>query len=74
MPDIWFDAYMKVKRDFPDALLLADFWVKFGMGAESSGFGCPIEFFPNSPPAVEKIIPSVDEIDSIERIKVPKKI
>lgn len=71
MPDIWFDTYMKVKKDFPDALLLADFWVEYGMGAESSGFGCPIEFFAGSPPAVEKIIPSVDDVDLIDRIKVP---
>jgi len=36
---------MKIKKDFPDALLLADFWVKYGMGTESSGFVCSVEFY-----------------------------
>ncbi|MDR2572145.1 MAG: hypothetical protein LBD23_17860, partial [Oscillospiraceae bacterium] len=33
-PDTWFDAYVKIKRDFPDVLFLPDWWAEYGMVTE----------------------------------------
>jgi MtaA/CmuA family methyltransferase len=71
MPDQWFEAYLKIKKDFPGMIFLPDFWVEYGMATEPSGFGCKINFFENSTPTINHIIPSADDLDQVESLAAP---
>jgi MtaA/CmuA family methyltransferase len=71
MPDKWFEAYIKIKKDFPGMIFLPDFWVEYGMATEPSGFGCKINFAENSTPTINHIISSADDLDQIESLALP---
>ncbi|MCD6392648.1 MAG: uroporphyrinogen decarboxylase, partial [Planctomycetes bacterium] len=49
---IWLDAYRKALDDLPGVAFVPGSWVEFGMAAEPSGWGVPIQWMQDSPPAV----------------------
>lgn len=71
VPDKWFEANMKIRKDFPELIFIPDFWVEYGMAAEPSGFGCKINFYEANTPTVNHIIPSADDMDVVDSIPVP---
>jgi len=70
-PKLWLDAYVKIRRDFPDILFLPDWWAEYGMATEPSGFGCKIDFSDGTPPTVRHIIRDADDIEAIDELEVP---
>ncbi len=70
--DVWLDCYLQVRRDFPELILLPDFWVEFGMALEPSAFGCKVRFFPDTTPVIDHVIPSAGDLpEFLERVKQP---
>ena len=49
---VWLDAYRKALDDLPGVAFVPGSWVEFGMAAEPSGWGVPIQWKQDSPPAV----------------------
>lgn len=71
LPDKWFEANLKVKSDFPELILIPDYWLEFGMAAEPSGFGCMTSFYDYKTPSINHIVTSADDIDQLLKIKQP---
>ena len=71
IPEKWWDANLKIRRDFPEVLFVPDFWVEYGMAAEASGFGCKVKFYEHKTPEISHIIDSADDLDTIADIKAP---
>lgn len=70
-PEIWMNAYVKIKRDFPDLLFLPDWWAEYGMATEPSGFGCKIDFSDGTPPTVRHIIHDAEDTETIDGLEIP---
>ncbi|HHY81266.1 MAG TPA: uroporphyrinogen decarboxylase [Clostridiales bacterium] len=70
-PDVWLSAHEKIKADFPNIIFLPDYWVEYGMALEPSGFGCKVDFYPNTPPTIHHVIKDADDTDSIENLAIP---
>jgi uroporphyrinogen decarboxylase len=70
-PDVWIAAHERIKADFPGIIFLPDYWVEYGMALEPSGFGCKVDFYPNTPPSIHQIIEDADDTDTIEKLAVP---
>ena len=70
-PEQWFNAYVKIKTDFPGVLFLPDWWAEYGMTTESSGFGGRIDFYDDNLPGIHPLIESVDDAELIEALKLP---
>lgn len=70
-PEVWFDAYCKIKTDFPEVIYLPDWWSEYGMATESSGFGCKIDFYEDNLPAVHHILSGIDDTAAISALQVP---
>jgi len=51
-PGAWIDAYGRAHADLPGVALLPGAWVEFGMAAEPSGWGVPVRWHADAPPAV----------------------
>ncbi len=49
-PELWFQANLKVARDFPDVILFPSWWVEYGMAVEPSAVGNRIHFWNDQPP------------------------
>ncbi|MDD2428734.1 MAG: uroporphyrinogen decarboxylase family protein [Eubacteriales bacterium] len=67
----WFESYVKIHTDFPDITFIPDWWVEYGMAAETSGFGCKMDFYGNNLPLVHHIFPSADETEGLDDLRVP---
>jgi len=71
-PDVWFDSYVKIKKDFPDVLFLPDWWAEYGMATEPSGFGVKFTFYDDNLPGVHPLILDSDDAeDIIDTLKSP---
>jgi uroporphyrinogen decarboxylase len=50
-PEVWFQAHLKIHREFPDIIFLPGWWMEYGMAAEPSALGAKILFWPNNTPS-----------------------
>ena len=71
-PTVWHACYAQVKKDFPEMILIPDYWVEFGMAAESAAFGCKTNFYPNQPVCIQHLIDDADDIDQLLALPVPE--
>lgn len=70
-PEKWFECYMKIRTDFPDLMLLPDWWVEYGMATEASSFGCRVEFFDDNLPVAHHIYEDTDDLVERGAPKLP---
>ncbi|MGI6284585.1 uroporphyrinogen decarboxylase family protein [Neomoorella humiferrea] len=66
IPEKWLEANLRIIKEYPEVIFLPGFWVEYGMAAEPSGFGCKINFYPDRTPAINHIIETPEESDSLE--------
>ena len=69
-PEVWMNAYKKIKADFPEVTFLPDWWNEFGMATEPSGFGCKFDFYDDNLPTVHHIIEDTDD-EVIDTLTAP---
>lgn len=60
--DVWVEVQKKVADDLAGAALVPGSWVEFGMAAEPSGWGVPIQWRHDSPPAIHHYPGDIDEL------------
>jgi uroporphyrinogen-III decarboxylase len=64
---MWFEANMKVIRQFPDIIFLPGFWSEFGMYTEPSAFGAKSVWQENEMPFPRKVITDINQVASLEK-------
>jgi uroporphyrinogen decarboxylase len=64
-PEVWFQANLRIEREFPTAIFLPGFWVEIGMTAEPSAFGCKVSLYPDKTPVAHPIASGVEELESL---------
>jgi uroporphyrinogen decarboxylase len=64
-PETWFQANLKMQRDFPGIILFPSWWVEYGMAIEPSAFGNRIHFWKDQPPAQSAILTRLEDVDSL---------
>ncbi len=64
---LWFEANMKVIRQFPDIIFLPGFWSEFGMYTEPSAFGAKSSWQENEMPFPQKVITDINQVASLSK-------
>jgi len=64
-PELWFQANLRIVREFPDIILLPSWWVEYGMAIEPSAFGSRIHFWPDQPPALSPMLTHLEDVDTM---------
>ena len=64
-PNAWFEANVKVQRDFPDVVWFPSWWSEIGMGAEPSALGTRMHVYPHRIPDVEHLPFPMEELDRL---------
>lgn len=64
-PHAWFDANVKVQRDFPDVIWFPSWWSELGMGAEPSALGTRMHIYPDRIPDVEHLPFPMEELEQL---------
>lgn len=67
-PEIWFQANLKIARQFPEAIPFPGWWVEYGMAIEPSAFGTRLHFRPDQPPAQTPVLFRAEDIERFSPI------
>lgn len=67
-PNLWFEANLKVMRDFPDVIFVPSWWVEYGMAIEPSAVGNRIHFWKDQPPAQSATLFRIEDLDRISPV------
>lgn len=68
--DVWFEANMKVIRDFPDVILVPSWWMEYGMAAEPSILGAKIKFWQDNTPSEYHTLYRLEDMDKFPEYEV----
>ncbi|HSW49469.1 MAG TPA: uroporphyrinogen decarboxylase family protein, partial [Bryobacteraceae bacterium] len=60
-PETWFQANLRIHREFPDVILVPSWWVEYGMAIEPSAYGNRICFWPDQPPAQSPVFTRIED-------------
>jgi uroporphyrinogen decarboxylase len=69
-PDVWFQANLRLAREFPDVIFIPSWWVEYGMAAEPSVLGAKVKFWPGNTPSVCPSIHRLDDLDAFAEYEV----
>ncbi len=61
-PEVWFQANLRILREFPDIIFFPSWWVEYGMAIEPSALGSRIHFWPDRPPDQSPALFRLEEV------------
>lgn len=64
-PQVWFQANLRLQREFPELILVPSWWVEFGMAIEPSALGCRVHFWPDRPPDLSPALPRLEDAERL---------
>jgi uroporphyrinogen-III decarboxylase len=69
-PEIWFQANLRIHREYPDIIFVPSWWVEYGMAAEPSALGAKIKFWRDNTPSEYHTLYHLDDLDSMPEYEV----
>jgi uroporphyrinogen decarboxylase len=67
-PEVWFQANLRVEREFPGAILFPGWWIEYGMAIEPSAFGTRLHFHPDQPPSQTAVLFRLEDVERFKPI------
>ena len=64
-PELWFQANLKIARDFPEVIPLPSWWVEYGMAIEPSAFGARPQFWIDRTPDVTPVLKNIADVEGL---------
>ena len=69
-PELWFQANLKIMREFPDMIFVPSWWMEYGMAAEPSVLGAKIKFWQDNTPSEYHTLYRLEDIDQFPEYEV----
>ena len=69
-PELWFQANLRIAREFPEVIFIPSWWVEYGMAAEPSILGAKIKFWPDNAPSESHTLYRLDDLDEFPDYEV----
>jgi uroporphyrinogen-III decarboxylase len=67
-PEIWFQANLKIAREFPEITWFPSWWIEYGMAIEPSAMGARILFAPDQTPCMRATLFHLDDLERLAPI------
>lgn len=67
-PEVWFQANLRIIREFEDIILFPSWWVEYGMAIEPSAYGSRIRFWADRTPDPLPCLTRLEDVNSLPRI------
>lgn len=64
-PEVWFQANLRIAREFSDIIPLPSWWVEYGMAIEPSAFGNRIHFSADQTPMQSPMLRRLEDVDDL---------
>jgi len=68
--EVWFEANLKIMREFPDIIFVPSWWMEYGMAAEPSVLGAKTKFWQNNTPSEYHTLYRLEDIDRLPECDV----
>ncbi len=65
---VWFEANLRIAREFPDIVFIPSWWAELGMAAEPSAFGSRIRFWPDHTPDQTPMLRRIEDAASLPAV------
>ncbi len=65
-PELWFQANLRIAREFPEVILFPSWWVEYGMAIEPSAFGSRVHFWSDRTPDAAPILRRIEDVDGLQ--------
>jgi uroporphyrinogen decarboxylase len=69
-PEVWFQAHLRLHREFPDVIFVPSWWMEYGMAAEPSALGAKVKFWPDNTPSVYHTLRRIEDIEDFPKYEV----
>ena len=69
-PELWFQAHLKIHREFPDIIFFPSWWMEYGMAAEPSALGAKIKFWPENTPSECHALHTIEDLEKLPEYDV----
>jgi len=69
-PEVWFQAHLRIHREFPDIIFVPSWWMEYGMAAEPSALGSKIKFWHDNTPSEYHTLFHIEDIESFPEYEV----
>src|SRR5690348_2610850 len=69
-PEVWFEANLKIMREFPDIIFVPSWWMEYGMAAEPSVLGAKIKFWQDNTPSEYHTLYRLEDIDEFPEYEI----
>jgi uroporphyrinogen decarboxylase len=69
-PEVWFQAHLKIHREYPDIIFVPSWWMEYGMAAEPSALGAKIKFWPDNTPSECHTLYHIEDLDNFSDYEV----
>ena len=69
-PEVWFQAHLKIHREYPDIIFVPGWWMEYGMAAEPSVLGSKIKFWQDNTPSEYHTLHHIEDIDLFPEYEV----
>jgi MtaA/CmuA family methyltransferase len=69
-PEAWFQAHLKIHREFPDIIFVPGWWMEYGMAAEPSALGAKIKFWPDNTPSEYQTLYHIEDLERLPPYEV----
>jgi uroporphyrinogen decarboxylase len=67
-PEVWFQANLRIEKEFPDVILFPSWWAEYGMAIEPSAYGSRIHFWQDQPPAQSPMLKRIEDAASLPAV------
>lgn len=64
-PEVWFQANLRVMREFPEITFFPSWWVEYGMVIEPSALGARIAFAADQTPSIRATLFNLHDVDRL---------
>jgi uroporphyrinogen-III decarboxylase len=69
-PETWYQANLRIMREFPDVIFVPSWWMEYGMAAEPSVLGAKIKFWPDNTPSEVHTLCRLEDLDHLSKYEI----
>jgi uroporphyrinogen decarboxylase len=67
-PETWFNANLRIAREFPDVIPVPSWWIEYGMAIEPSALGNRIHFRTDQPPGQSAMLATLGDVERLSPV------
>jgi hypothetical protein len=64
-PEVWFQANLRIVREFPEVIFFPSWWIEYGMAIEPSAMGARVSFAADQTPGMRAMLFHLEDVECL---------